>query len=84
MSYEVRLSEKAEIHLEGIYRWVLVNHPASAKKVKDRLVDSMKSLALFPHRGAPYKRTAYRFLVSGKFKIVYAVDGETVTILAIE
>ena len=84
MKYKVVLSEKAEIHLQGIYGWLRLNHPTSASKVKNRLIDSMMSLSVFPNRGARYKRTDYRFLVSGKFRIVYAVKDGEVIIMAIE
>lgn len=84
MDYEVVLSEKAEIHLENIYNWVLLNYPTSAKKVKDNLINSMKSLSVFPFRGVQYRRTNYRIIISGKFKIVYTVENKQVIILAIE
>ena len=84
MIYEVVLSEKAEIHLENIYNWVKLNYPTNAKTVKDKLVNSMFSLEKFPNRGTPYRNTNYRFLVSGKFKIVYTVDKNKVIIMAIE
>lgn len=84
MSYEVVLSEKAEIHLESIYNWIILNHPANAKKVKDKLISSMMSLSVFPKRGVRYRQTDYRFLISGKFKIVYAIEKNQVIILAIE
>ena len=84
MAYEVLLSEKAEIHLENIYNWILLNYPASAKTVKDKLVSSMLSLSTFPNRGARYRRTNYKFLVSGRFKIVYAIEKDRVIIMAIE
>ena len=84
MTYNVELSEKAEIHLENIYNWLLLNHPASARKVKNKLIDSIKSLSTFPNRGARYRRTDYKFLVSGKFKIVYKVETERVIIIAID
>lgn len=84
MSYEVVLSERAEIYLESIYNWIILNHPANAKKVKDNLISSMMSLSVFPKRGARYRQTEYRFLVSGRFKIVYTLENNQVIILAIE
>ena len=84
MSYEVVLTEKAEIHLDNIYNWVKLNHPTNAKKVKNNLINSMMSLSVFPNRGVSYRGTKYKFLVSGKFKIVYYVDSDQVVIMAIE
>ena len=84
MSYEVVLSEKAEIHLENIYNWILLNYPTNARKVKDKLISSMMSLSVFPNRGVQYRQTNYRFLISGRFKIVYTIEKNQVIILAIE
>ena len=84
MNYDVVLTEKAEIHLENIYNWLKLNHPTNAKKVKDKLISSMMSLSVFPNRGVKYRQTDYRFLISGKFKIVYTVNESKVIIIAIE
>ena len=86
--YFVRISQPAESDLAEIIRYIAQNNPQTATKIKNRIVAKIETLDHFPHRGAYVpelvaKNKDYRQITESPWKIIYRVDNEVVTIMAI-
>lgn len=78
----------ARKHLKQIYKFLAMKNERAAIKNHNRLLDATLPLASFPLMGTAEpllenKEKTYRFLVSGKYKIIYYHEKETVYIAAV-
>lgn len=82
----VRVSLFARTRLHAIWRWV---RDASSRERADRLeallLDRANSLANHPLKGPEephlrFKRKGHRYLLSGRYKIIYRVEGRIIHI----
>lgn len=88
----VRWSEAARHDLDDIIDYIAGDNSLNAERVLDRLEDQAASLEHFAERGrripelAPRKRsqrTNWRELLVRPWRIVYAIEGDMVLVLAI-
>lgn len=83
MDYRVRIGPVFYQDLEEIESFIADDNPKAARKVIDEIVRRTKTLKVFPEQGpilksaAPFK-TNYRFLISGKYMILYKFHDSTV------
>lgn len=84
MTFNVQVSADAEKHLQEIFHHIRFKYGSTetAARTVDGLETALQSLKMFPLRGRVYL-TKYRAINYKRFTIVYEVDGQTVTIIAI-
>lgn len=87
MAHTIIFSPEAEAQLVGLRRYIAENAGlAVARTFTDAIVRHCLSLTLFPNRGVPRDdlRPGLRTIsFRGRVTIAYAVDQETLTVLAI-
>ena len=78
-------TEPAASDLDDIIDYIALDNPAAAERVFRAIVASSKRLSEFPGLGRPGRLSATReFAVTGlPYLIVYEVDAEAVTVLAV-
>jgi toxin ParE1/3/4 len=88
----VRWSEAAQRDLDDIIGYIAGDSSLNAERVLDRLEDQAKSLEHFAERGRRIpelalrkrsQRTNWRELLVRPWRIVYAIEGDVVLVLAI-
>jgi toxin ParE1/3/4 len=81
----LRYKRRALGHLHAIHRYIAKNNPAAAKRVIERIEQSVAGLSHFPFTGRPGVVKGTRLLsVPGlPYIVVYRVRGEVVDILAV-
>lgn len=72
------LEEIARIHMA-------LSGPDSARKITDRIFDAMGQLTRFPLSGPPIRdgelrAAGYRYILAGKYLVIYRVLGERVVV----
>ena len=87
---QVVVSPKAREDLVAIRQYIQneLGSPDAARRILQKLKDSMLSLESMPQRGTPLDavlpfHTDYRFLVCDRYTIFYTVSGAQVQILRI-
>ena len=81
------IREVAYSDLDGIYSWIAQDRPRAARRVIDRILNSIELLGLFPELGHAGKVSGtYEWVVGGlPYIIVYTVDrdAEEVAVIAV-
>lgn len=79
------IAEPAAHDLEGIVDYIALDNPVAAEKVYRGIVSAAEKLLEFPTLGRPGRLPGTRELsiVDLRYLVVYEVDFETVTILAV-
>lgn len=86
MTYNVRITEKAEKDIEAIYRYITVEFQAeeTARNTVENLIENIQSLSTFPLRCSPFRLdNRYRVLFSGSYNIIFEIDTDTVNIVSV-
>ena len=87
MGWRVGLNESAEVDLGNVVAFLAQRNPASAERLGLKLVETLFSLAEFPHRGVVvHGRPGYRRILHRPwFLVFYRIDepGQTVEIVRI-
>ena len=73
---DVIIREAAYSDLERIYSWIAQDRPRAARRVIDRILNSIELLGLFPDLGHAGKLSGtHEWVVSGlPYIVVYTVD----------
>ena len=73
---ELVFDDQAIADLEGIFNWIAQDNPAAARKVTDRLFESIQLLTSFPSMGhAGHSVGTYEWVVPRlPYIVVYQVD----------
>jgi addiction module RelE/StbE family toxin len=82
----IRWTETAIAHVRGIYDYLERSAPVYARRMAERLVERPEQLRDFPESGRrvpEYDRADVREVIEGPYRIIYRVEGENVTILAV-
>jgi len=76
MSLELVFDDQAIVDLEGIFNWIAQDSPAAARKVTDRLFESIQLLTSFPFMGhVGHSVGTYEWVVPRlPYIVVYQVD----------
>ncbi len=87
-TYRVLIHEEAEADLAEAYGHIAADSPENAAKWRKGLLKKAKSLRQFPFRChvAPEAETLgreVRHLIHGDYRVIFVVDGNTVTVLHI-
>lgn len=83
---DLEILPPAQWELEEIARThMALSGPNSARKMTDRIFDAMEQLTRFPLSGPPIrdkelKTAGYRYVLAGKYLIIYRVLGESVVV----
>jgi plasmid stabilization system protein ParE len=85
MKYDVVIIAEAEEELEEAYRFVREDSPTRAKRWRESLLARAKSLGAFPARCAIAPESfalgvEVRQLVVGNYRVLFTIDGSTVTV----
>ena len=88
MRYQVRVTQEAEDHISSIVRYISEDSPQNAWRWRIRLRERLRSLKDFPERNEIAFRASdvghdVRHTFFGVYRILYAVDVNTVVILGI-
>ncbi|MCL2363404.1 MAG: type II toxin-antitoxin system RelE/ParE family toxin [Defluviitaleaceae bacterium] len=90
MIYRVLLAEQAKRDLRGIYEYFAFNRlePRLGKKIKQRIVEKLKSLNEMPHRypvyqDEPWKSMELRQVFAGSYCVFYLVTEDRVQVTRI-
>lgn len=86
MEGEIAWTEKASTDLRDIFDYISEHNPTAAAKVVDAIVDRVELLKTVPRMGRFYVTRdgqEIRTLVSGKYRIFYAVAENRVEILTV-
>lgn len=88
MDFKIIWSDAAVTELEDISRYIAQDHPESARKVAQGILDHVDILATFPFIGPTYPRGSrgtLRLIVFRSYRILYDVNEgrESVEILHI-
>ena len=86
--YTIEMSLSARRDLAEITRYIAQNNPRTALRVTDRIEAKINSLDHFPHKGSYVpelmaKNKDYRQITEPPWEIIYRVDNEVVTIMAV-
>ncbi|MFD2181166.1 type II toxin-antitoxin system RelE/ParE family toxin [Rhodoplanes azumiensis] len=75
----IRYTRRAVADLSGIAEYIRSHDPPAALRVRDAILDSIRTLALFPRAGRRQSVAGVRKLVTRKFPylIYYSVHGAT-------
>ncbi len=82
----VLVSRFAQMRLHSIWRWVRdASSRERADRLEARLLERANSLARHPLKGPAepvlaFKQKGYRYLLFGRYKIIYRVEGEVIHI----
>lgn len=81
--HRIVLTERARADFDRLHAFIAAKSPRSAKRAKQRIIEGIDLLALFPHSGVVVKgdiRNAFiRFGRSG-YVVRYKIDADTVLI----
>ena len=83
-TYAVQILDPAQRELEEIARlYMSLAGAESARRITDKIYDSLEQLARFPLSGSPMRETelrnlGYRFLIVEKYIVIYRLMGDTV------
>lgn len=86
MAYEVVWSPRAIDDVEAIATYIAEDSIAYAKSVAQKIVASTRKLASFPMSGRvvpEFDQENIREVFAYSYRIIYRVEGETVTIAAV-
>jgi len=90
MIYRVLLAEQAKRDLRGIYEYFAFTRlePRLGKKIKQRIVEKLKSLNEMPHRypvyqDEPWKSMGLRQVFAGSYCVFYLVTENRVQVTRI-
>lgn len=84
--YKVEILPPAQGELEEIAQvHMALSGPQSARNITDRIYDAMKRLSVFPLSGPLIRddlliAAGYRYILAGKYLIIYRLLGDTVVI----
>jgi len=86
--HEVHFTPTALNHLQAIEEYMEEYSPYAAHKMRQRIVEKAKELAVFPSRGKSVSALGYyepelRFVAEGKYYIFYKVIGAHVKICGV-
>lgn len=85
-TYKLDILPPAQAELEEIARvHMVLSGPRSARSITDRIYDAMERLRVFPLSGPPIRddlliAAGYRYILAGKYLIIYRLLGDTVVI----
>lgn len=87
-TYRVRVAAAAKADLREIFLYIANDRPASAEKIKQRLVHGLKSLRFFPERYSKIRekfhtKFIYRHVLIRPYRIVFRVFGNEVLVVRI-
>lgn len=81
-------SDNALLDMTGINEFISHNNPLNAERFLHRLVDSVENqLSIFPLSGRvvlEFQNPVLRELIRGSYRIIYHIDNETITIIAVK
>lgn len=84
------VSPEARNDLSSIHQYIKVEQqsPESANRIMSSLKKTILSLAHFPERGTPLNTilsfdTGFRFLVCGRCRVFYLIDGHSTEVIRI-
>jgi plasmid stabilization system protein ParE len=88
MTYRVVVTSEAEQDLDQLFQYVAHDNPAAARKFVAGLRKRLKTLASMPRRcpRAPedgLDGLEIRHLVHGQYRVIFAIDSNTVVILQV-
>jgi addiction module RelE/StbE family toxin len=87
--YHVAITQNAEDDLDEIITYIAKSNPQDTLKIIERIQEKTKTLDHFPNRGGYVLELLaknikdYRQLIESPWKIIYKVEADTVTVLAI-
>lgn len=86
MTFRVVVTAEAENNLAALFRFIAADSPANARRFVAGLRRRLSALATLPRRcpRAPEDgrhRLEVRHLIYGDYRIIFAIDGQTVLIL---
>ena len=85
-AYSLDILPPAQSELEEIARvHMALSGPQSARKITDKIYDAMEQLMSFPLSGPPIRddllsAAGYRYILAGKYLVIYRLLGDTVVI----
>ncbi len=87
-TYSVLLSRHAENDLAEIYDYIAADNPANATAFVLTLEEQILSLSIMPERAPLIPEnsllgTWYRHLIHSKYRIIFKVHDQTVTVLRV-
>lgn len=83
---ELDILAPAQAELEGIARvHMALSGPQSARRITDEIYDAMEQLTRFPLSGPPVRDEqlrvgGYRYILAGKYLVIYRLLGNTVVV----
>ena len=85
MRYDVVILAAAEAELDEAYRFIREDSQSRAKRWREKLLSKARSLRAFPGRCAIAPESfalgvEVRQLVVGNYRVLFTIDGSTVTI----
>lgn len=86
MTYNIRITEKAEKDIESIYNYISKEYkePDIAKNTIKSIIDCIESLSLFPFRCPPFRLDdRYRVLFAGSYNIIFEIDTDIINIMGV-
>lgn len=88
MRYKIRITSEAKLQLAAISDYIAVDSPASAQRWRMQIREHMRSLNVFPDRHEMAYRAHQvgrdiRHTFFGVYRILYAIEGETVIVLSV-
>lgn len=72
--------------LQRLLEYIAADSPVTARRFAQRIVDRVEQLSTHPLSGSVIPEDedgVYRQLVQGKYRLIYRVDGDTVSILTV-
>jgi len=69
-----------------IWEFIAAENPVAAKRVREEILETIRSLASFPHKGhrrADITKRSLRFLIVRDYIVVYAPDEKPILVTAI-
>lgn len=86
--YRVRVAAAAKADLRELFLYVANDRPATAEKVKHRLVNGLKSLRFFPERYSKIRekfhtKFIYRLVLIKPYRIIFRILGNEVFVVRI-
>ncbi len=87
---KIIVSPEARNDLSNIHHYIKVEHqsPESASRIMSSLKKTILSLSCFPERGTPLNtilsvNTDFRFLMCGRYRVFYLIDGHLIEVIRI-
>ena len=69
-----------------IWEFIAAENPVAAKRVREEILETIRSLASFPHKGhrrADITKRSLRFLIVRDYIVVYAPDEKPLAVIAV-